>query len=239
MTLRTSFQSLTLSLLELKTTLDDHLPLFLTSPNLPPLSTPLPKPLRFAETHFYATVRLALGYTAVALALYIFYLDYYLKVSWTDHKVVTAWVVLAYAILNAAMTGWTWSMERGIVFEGTRSSKDTTNLRMYSLPPHRKYEPTYRLVVEWTKNGVPGRKELVTPFTLFYQGDGTFVSGEFERWLKGQLPEVFPGNADGNAKQELEEGDVIIVDTPSKSTASGNEPVDGTPGAKKRSKKRG
>lgn len=188
-----------------------------------------------------------MGYAAVLLALYIFYLDYYLKVPWREHKTITAWCCLGYGILNVVMYGWSWfGGDAGLVFEGRREGKRRAGLRVYSLPPHRKYEPVYRMVVYQAVGGgtEEKKKEVTVPFTSFFQGDGTFVSGEFERWFKGQVPELLTesGKVETGSEVkgelqngELENGDVIQVQSPS--TATGSQAVEDT-STKKRTKKR-
>lgn len=88
---------------DLKNTTDDALPNYLTS-------------LKFRQTHFLADVRLALGYSAVIIAGVTFYADY--KLGWDATKYWTLWAVIAYFILNGALTYWIWGVEKGKVFTG-------------------------------------------------------------------------------------------------------------------------
>lgn len=128
--------------------------------------------------------------------------------------------------------------EGGLVFEGSRGGKQSAAVRVYSLPPHRKYEPVYRMVVHVRIGaGEERKRELVVPFTRFFQADGTFVSGEFERWLRDEFPELL---VEGGKVQTIEangvDADVIAVETPIRST--GSQVSEGSQ-AKNRTKRRG
>ncbi len=88
---------------DLKNTTDDAIPNYLTS-------------LKFKQSHFLTDVRLSLGYAAVVIAAATFYLDY--KFGWDKTKEWTLWAVVAYFILNGALTYWIWGIEKGKVFTG-------------------------------------------------------------------------------------------------------------------------
>ncbi|KAI9662125.1 MAG: Alpha subunit of the F1 sector of mitochondrial F1F0 ATP synthase [Alyxoria varia] len=194
------------SLPDLKNTLDDHIPIYLSSQNTPS-NKPLSAKQQFQSVHSKTYIRLGLGYGAVAIALYIFYLDYVQKKEFVDTKGVTLIAVIAYFILNGFLTAWIWLGERGIIFEGTRaetsggrgkssSSKPITTLQFHSHQPHQKYSPTYRLSATWNVTGAngysdpskSGSKEISAPFTNFFASDGYFVAEEFEAWLKREIP---------------------------------------------------
>ena len=91
---------------DLKNTTDDALPNYLTS-------------LKFKQSHFLTDVRLALGYTAVIISAITFYFDY--ELGWEATKGYTLWAVIAYFVLNSALTYWIWGVERGTVFVGKRN----------------------------------------------------------------------------------------------------------------------
>ena len=90
---------------DLKNTTDDALPNYLTS-------------LKFRQSHFLTDVRLSIGYAAVSIAGVTFYLDY--KLGWDKTKDLTLWAVIAYFLLNGALTYWIWGIEKGKVFSGER-----------------------------------------------------------------------------------------------------------------------
>lgn len=173
--------------------------------------------------------------------------------------------------------------EGGLIFEGSRKASagqsngkcqvTPAKIRLYSFPPHRKYDPTYRLVVyltygasvaapTWSGGSVARggsvaggsmgggggsgeeKRELTAPFTSFFQADGTFVSGEFERWLKGQLPEVLgeggqaarsAGAEAAQIEKDIEDDDIIKVQTAGNTTGRDLEESS----AKRRNRKRG
>ena len=96
---------------DLKNTTDDALPNYLTS-------------LKFQQSHLLTDVRLALGYSAVALTAAIFLLDR--QYGWDKTKDVTLWAVIIYFVLNTALNAWTMFVEKGQIFVGT---KDQTTVR--------------------------------------------------------------------------------------------------------------
>jgi hypothetical protein len=61
-------------------------------------------------------VRLALGYSAVAIAGALFYFDW--KHGWDASKAYTGPAVAVYFVLNMAFSYWMWGVEKGCVFEG-------------------------------------------------------------------------------------------------------------------------
>lgn len=93
---------------DLKNTTDDALPNYLNS-------------LKFRQSHYYTDVRHALGFSAVLIAAATFGLDY--KYGWDKTKNGTLWAVLAYFILNSALSLWIWRVEQGCIYSGER--KDT------------------------------------------------------------------------------------------------------------------
>ena len=95
--------NLSLCSIDLKNTTDDALPNYLTS-------------LKFGQSHFLTDVRLLLGYSAVLIAAITFAFDY--RLGWDKTKEYTFWAVVAYFILNGALTVWIWGIEKGKVFAG-------------------------------------------------------------------------------------------------------------------------
>lgn len=209
---------------ELKATLDDHVPIFLTSPNTPS-NQPLPKSARFQPSYTLTYIRLGLGYVAVVIALYIFYLDYILKKDWKETKWIVWIGVPIYFALSSALTLFQWFVEKGVIFEGTRSEPggSTTALRVASNAPSSKYDPVYNVTVSWTVSGGAGKSgslSLTTPMTKFFTSDGFFSPSDFEAWLKHEIPVVaMPAQQLGKttvveAKEAelLDEGDAEDVD---------------------------
>jgi len=194
----------------------------------------------------------------VAIAVYLFYLDYVKKVEFVNIKSLTTYAVVAYFILNSALTLWTWFGEKGEVFAGSRFAKGkTTSLKVRSLAPKRKYDPVYRIVATWEAFGDETKEvEKTVPFTRFFTEDGVFAHAEFEAWLREELPIIggpsatlvppavtekpvpaAPVEQEGFSKESpVEDDDIVMV--------GGEEDIPleaGTPGsgkAKKRSKKK-
>ena len=208
-------------IVELKTTLDDHIPIYLSSSKTPS-SQPLPKNQRFTPSYTATYIRLGIGYSAVAVALYIFYLDYILKIKFENVKGVTALAVVAYFILNGALTLWLWFGERGLIFTGSRTDGlSTVTLKLHSHPPHRKYEPTYRFTASWTVEGgrsaleKSGTLEIKAPFTNFFAADSHFVPEKFEAWLRKTIPVTARSLEDLGKVEEIDpqEADLIVEST--------------------------
>ena len=93
-----------------------------------------------------------------------------------------------------------------MIFDGTRSEGSTKiSLKLHSHPPHRKYEPLYRLTGSWTVDGASsgaqksGSLEVKALFTDFFASDGYFVPDRFETWLKKAIP-IIAGSVDDIGK---------------------------------------
>lgn len=93
---------------DLKNTTDDAILPFMVGKN------------KFKQNHVLTDVRLALGYSAVLISAVTFYFDY--TSTWEKTKGWTLWAVVAYFILNGALTLWIWGVEKGKVFNGSKGS---------------------------------------------------------------------------------------------------------------------
>lgn len=62
-------------------------------------------------------MRLALGYSAFAVAALCFLWDY--KLGWDSTKHFTAAAVVLYMILNGALTLWMSQKEKNVIYQGT------------------------------------------------------------------------------------------------------------------------
>ncbi|KAI9677899.1 MAG: hypothetical protein M1829_002396 [Trizodia sp. TS-e1964] len=161
------------SLPELKNTTDDALPNYLNS-------------IKFKQSHIYTDVRLALGYTAAAIAGATFYLDF--TIGFEKTKTLTLYAVIVYFILNSALTYWIWAVESGKVYVG--SHPDGTKLSLES--PNEKHDPTYRLRVRYLKPGSSEwhTHEQASHFKRWFTADGQFVAKPFQQWLATEIPVV-------------------------------------------------
>ena len=99
--------------LDLKNTTDDALPNYLNS-------------LSFKQNHTLTDVRLALGYAAVSIAAVLFYADW--KLGWDKTKDATLAAVVGYFVINTALTGWIWLVEKGVVYKGEREGTVVSSL---------------------------------------------------------------------------------------------------------------
>ncbi|KAJ9648331.1 hypothetical protein H2199_001185 [Coniosporium tulheliwenetii] len=203
------------SLSDLKNTTDDALPVYLTTlPNGP-----------FKQSHRLADVRLALGYTAVAIAGVLFYFDWTL--GWDKTKAYTGPAVLAYFLLNGMFTYWIWAVEKGTVFAGSRGKNQIT-----IASKTKDHIPIYHLTVT-----VDGRQlEIKAPFTRWFSADGYFVAKPFQQWLASEISVI--GEADpNNVVEEIGRGNVVdgvrpekvqdVLDQIRKGAATGSSPGSG------------
>lgn len=90
---------------DLKNTTDDALPNYLTS-------------LKFKPNYQTQDIKLALGYTAVAISAALFYADW--KLGWDQTKAYTLPAVAVYFLLNGIFTYWIFYVEKGAIFVGEK-----------------------------------------------------------------------------------------------------------------------
>jgi hypothetical protein len=74
--------------------------------------------LGFKQSNILTDIRLAIGFTACAIAGATFYYDYTL--GWDKTKAATLYAVAAYFTLNTLLTWWIWWVEGGKVYIGER-----------------------------------------------------------------------------------------------------------------------
>jgi len=162
------------SLADLKNTTDDALLPFMIGKR------------KFKPNHILTDVRLGLGYSAVIISAVTFYFDY--TSTWEKTKGWTLWAVIAYFILNGALTLWIWGVEKGKVFNGYKE-----NVLISFASRTNKYEPIYRLKVRYTDPSESAAfdwkvLDLEAPFTRWFTADGYFVTENFQEWLSSSIP---------------------------------------------------
>lgn len=157
---------------DLKNTTDDAIPNYLNS-------------LSFTQSHTLTNTRLALGYSALAIASACFAWDYKLGFDSTKH--LTALAVALYTLLNGALTLWVLYVERGTVYAGTAPSGESVRIATTT----RKNVPEYIVTVEVTGKG--GKKEVVEVrrgFAEWFDAAGRFVAAPFQAMLAGSVAVV-------------------------------------------------
>ncbi|MCJ1296913.1 hypothetical protein MMC34_008481 [Xylographa carneopallida] len=172
------------SLPDLKNTTDDALPNYLTS-------------LDFRRSYFLTDVRLGLGYSAVVIAALTFAFDY--RCGWDETKQHTFWAVIAYFLLNSALTSWIWFAERGKIFQGLAPNGTLLTIASTVL----KHNPTYQLVVRWTDPAISEPfdweiREISAPFTTWFSSDGQFIAKPFQQWLSSHIPIIAAADGAGS-----------------------------------------
>ncbi|KIV91816.1 hypothetical protein PV10_06313, partial [Exophiala mesophila] len=192
---------------DLKNATDDAVAPFLTS---------LPKPYTFTQQHKTTNIRLALGYTAVAIAGALFYADY--KLGWDATKPYTAPACIAYFLLNSALTYWIWAVEAGTIFVGTREGGQKLTIKSSA----KKHSSIYKLKI--TYEAPSGKKwedkEVSTSFTEWFSIQGYLQKKEFQAWLtknidvlkvaqsEGKLPSLTNADADTNTPA-ISDADIV------------------------------
>ncbi|KAK4127188.1 hypothetical protein N657DRAFT_611577 [Parathielavia appendiculata] len=188
------------NLADLKNTSDDAIPNYLNS-------------LGFTQSHRLTDVRLALGYTAFALAAACFAWDY--KFGFDSTKHLTAAAVALYTLLNGLLTLWVCYVERGTVYVGTAPSAAGGETVRISTAT-KKNVPTYHVTVEVTGKGGKEVVETVKvsrSFTEWFDGAGRFVAAPFQAMLAGSVGVI--GRADPKrAAKAREEADGPAAYTP-------------------------
>ncbi|KAG6118481.1 hypothetical protein E4U13_000195 [Claviceps humidiphila] len=166
------------NLADLKNTTDDALPNYLNS-------------LKFKQSHFLTDVRLALGYGAFAIAAACFGWDY--KFGFESTKYYTAAAVATYALLNAFLTFWMSSVEKGAVYQGKAPSGEKITIRTMT----KKNDPTYYLTVVCEgKSGAPQEIKVARSFAQWFDETGRFVVKPFQEFLASSVPAI--GKQDPN-----------------------------------------
>ncbi|KAI0543183.1 microsomal signal peptidase 25 kDa subunit-domain-containing protein [Xylaria digitata] len=158
------------NLADLKNTSDDAIPNYLNS-------------LKFTQDHSLIDTRLALGYSAFAIAAACFLWDY--KLGFESTKWFTAAAVALYSVVNGALTLWITYVEKGTVYQG--KAADGTKISVSTST--KKNEPTYYVVVDVTpKRGPSTKLEFARSFTEWFDVQGHFVALPFQTMLATTVP---------------------------------------------------
>ncbi|KAK5126995.1 hypothetical protein LTR85_008354 [Meristemomyces frigidus] len=211
------------SLTDLKNTTDDALANYLRG-------------LHFHQDNTKLDVRLAIGYASVIIAAATFAADY--KLGWEATKGWTAVAVVAYALLNGALTYWTWAVEKGCVFDG---AKDGRKISIASKT--NKHEPTYYLTVTDSGSGsTASTRQIQAPFTAWFTADGFFVAKPFQQWLATSVEAIGDADTKNASRDERDELAAPGPEVERIAQSNGSVEASGTESkgkSGKRSKKRG
>ncbi|CAK7566697.1 MAG: hypothetical protein SEPTF4163_004648 [Sporothrix epigloea] len=166
------------NLADLKNTSDDAIPNYLNS-------------LKFTQSHRLTDVRLAIGYSALAVAVACFLWDH--KLGFDNTKYYSAVAVLVYLVLNVALSFWSRNVEGATVYVGTSPSKETVSIATSV----EKYTPIYNVEITITSSNAktaPLKVVLSRPFSEWFDSAGTFVSAPFQTMFATAVPAI--GQAD-------------------------------------------
>ncbi|KAF4462782.1 microsomal signal peptidase subunit [Fusarium albosuccineum] len=158
------------NLADLKNTSDDAIPNYLNS-------------LKFRQSHTLTDVRLALGYSAFAIAAACFVWDY--KLGFESTKLYTAVAVAVYTLINTALTVWITFREKGVIYEGTSPSGEKISITSST----KKNVPIYNLSITVTdSNSKSSVLKISKPFTGWFDETGQFVAIPFQELLATSVP---------------------------------------------------
>ncbi|KAI1288906.1 microsomal signal peptidase 25 kDa subunit-domain-containing protein [Xylaria venustula] len=158
------------NLADLKNTSDDAIPNYLNS-------------LKFKQDHSLIDTRLALGYSAFAIAAACFLWDY--KLGFENTKLYTAVAVALYSLVNGALTIWISFGEKGIVYQGTAPNGTKVSVSTST----KKNEPIYHVTVEVKPKGSGANKiEFARSFTEWFDVQGHFVALPFQTMFATTVP---------------------------------------------------
>lgn len=170
-------------------------------------------------------MRLALGYGAFAIAAACFGWDY--KFGFESTKYYTAAAVATYALLNAFLTFWMSSVEKGTVYQGKAPSgekvsfspKEATReiccgrgsqsadlswntFKITIRTMTKKNDPTYYLTVVCEgKSGAPQEIKVSRSFAKWFDETGRFVVKPFQEFLASSVPAI--GKQDPNKARSV------------------------------------
>lgn len=164
--------------------------------------------MKFKQSHTLSDIRLGLGYTAFAISAACFYWDY--KFGWDATKQYTAVAVALYALLNGALTGWIYFVEKNKVYIGTSKNGDkvrsstllsaspTTNQTQIEVSTTvKKHVSIYNLTATYTYASspkIPNSVSISKPFAEWFDASGKFVALPFQQMLASEVPVI--GKAD-------------------------------------------
>jgi hypothetical protein len=160
--------------------------------------------LGFKQSNILTDIRLAIGFTACAIAGATFYYDYTL--GWDKTKAATLYAVVAYFTLNTLLTWWIWWVEGGKVYIGERDGVKVLSRRAVSragwgepsadlcvvqvvLESHSdKYSPVYELKITQTVNGKATTTTAKNSFSGWFNQLGYFVEKPFMAFIQNSIP---------------------------------------------------
>ncbi|KAK6437681.1 signal peptidase complex subunit spc2 [Oleoguttula sp. CCFEE 5521] len=172
------------NLADLKNTTDDALGNYMRS-------------LGFQQDNKTTDIKLAVGYVGGIIAAATFAADY--KLGWEATKTWTAVAVFAYMVLNGFYSYWVYFVEKGLVFEGTKSGKHVSIASKTN-----KHEPTYYLTITTNAPSTDPRK-IQAPFPTWFTADGFFVAKPFQQWLASSVGVIGDADAKNAMRDQRDE----------------------------------
>lgn len=211
------------NLADLKNTSDDAIPNYLNS-------------LKFKQNFSRVDTRLALGYSAFAIAAACFAWDY--KFGFENTKYYTAAAVAVYAVLNTILTVWIAFVEKGIVYEGVAPSGDKITIATATV----KNVPVYHMTITMqSRAGQATKIELKRSFTEWFDEAGHFIAPPFQTMLASSVPVIATADPKRATSQAPATSDYTALDQDvldSLTTEPASATASGADAASKKSKRR-
>ncbi|KAH8150409.1 uncharacterized protein LAJ45_05620 [Morchella importuna] len=146
---------------------------------------PYLKSLGYKQNHTLTDVRLVIGFAACAIAGVTFYYDW--TAGFEAVKGGTLYAVIAYFILNTALTFWIWLVEGGTIYVGEKDGVKIT------ISTHtEKHSPIYHMKITSVLPGTSGPHtvEEKSSFTNWFDEKGYFVAKPFKAFLQDSIPSL-------------------------------------------------
>ncbi|KAF8241549.1 hypothetical protein K440DRAFT_624105 [Wilcoxina mikolae CBS 423.85] len=141
------------------------------------------KSLGYKQSNILTDIRLAIGFSACAIAGITFYYDYIYDFDRTEEY--TLYAVIAYMALNTLMTWWIWRVEGGKVYIG-----ECNGIKLVLESHTGKYSPQYELKINTTVAGKSVTSEVKSLFSSWYNQQGFFHRKPFMAFLQNSIPVI-------------------------------------------------
>jgi len=134
----------------------------------------------YSQSHFLTDVKMALGYIACTFAAYGSYESYTKPFNTTEVQVKLVICVIGFFLFQGLMIGWSWGVEKDVVYEGSRGGSGKLVVETKSPFLTNGYEVKVSVV---GGGSVAVKKE----FGGWFKADGTFCADVFKKEFEGLL----------------------------------------------------
>lgn len=154
---------------QLKNTSDDHIPSIM-------------KGLGWKQDHKLENFRLFVGYASVLVSALCAYWDYF--VGFHKRFVPITFCVVIYGVLSVCYQLWTWRVERGLIFHGTKK-----NMEIMLRTKGKKHSPHYEIQLELYDSKENPLDQDITEgkFTDWFDNRGFIVHSKFKAFVEKSI----------------------------------------------------